>query len=159
MDREIMFAVDIAADPKAVYEAVSTEEGLKSFWTPNSTATTEEGSVARFEFGEGAIKMRIDRLDPGAEVRWTCVGDFPFWNDTVVAWRMAPNPDGPGTRLTFSHTGWPEDQPEHAYASVSYTWGQIVADCTTCSSPAVRIRTCAELSSPAGTSSTRGTGG
>lgn len=60
-------------------------------------------------------------------MRWTYVGDFPYWKDTMVAWRMEPNPEGPGTRLTFSHTGWPEDQPEHAYASVSYTWGQIVA--------------------------------
>ena len=39
---------------------------------------------------------------------------------------MGPNPDGPGTRLTFSHTGWPSDQPEHDYGSVSFTWGQIV---------------------------------
>jgi len=71
--------------------------------------------------------MRIDRIDPGAEVRWTCVGDFPFWEATIVHWRMQPNPDGPGTRLIFSHTGWPEGTPEHSYASVSYTWGQIVA--------------------------------
>lgn len=128
MGREIMFAVDIDTEPKAVSDAVSTEAGLKSFWTPDVDAKPEEGSVARFGFGEDQnLRMRVDRIDPGTEVRWTCVGDFPFWENTVVAWRMQPNPDGPGTRLTFSHTGWPEDQPEHAYASVSYTWGQIVA--------------------------------
>jgi uncharacterized protein YndB with AHSA1/START domain len=128
MGREIMFAVDIDAEPKAVYDAVSTEEGLMSFWTPAVDAQPNEGSVARFGFGEGQnLRMRIDRLEPGSEVRWTSIGDFPFWEGTVVDWRMQPNPDGPGTRLTFSHTGWPEEQPEHAYASVSYTWGQIVA--------------------------------
>lgn len=128
MGREIMFAVDIDAEPKAVSEAISTEEGLKSFWTPDVDAKPEEGSVSRFGFGEHQnLRMRVDRIEPDTEVRWTCVGDFPFWEGTVVAWRMQPNPDGPGTRLIFSHTGWPEDQPEHAYGSVSYTWGQIVA--------------------------------
>jgi len=129
MGREIMFAVDVDADPKVVFEAVSTEAGLKSFWTPNVSAEPEVGSIARFGF-EGApvaLRMRVDRLDPATEVAWTCVGDFPHWEGTQVRWRMSPNPEGLGTRLTFSHTGWPPDQPEHEYASVSYTWGQVVA--------------------------------
>lgn len=50
-----------------------------------------------------------------------------FWAGTQVEWTLDPNPEGPGTRLTFSHTGWPADQPAYEYASVSYTWGQIVA--------------------------------
>lgn len=129
MGREIMFAVDVDAEPKVVYDTIATEEGLKSFWTPDVNAAPEVGTVARFGFEEAPmdIRMRIDRLQPGAEVTWTCVGDFPYWTDTTVSWRMQQNPDGPGTRLTFSHTGWPEDQPEHEYASVSFTWGQIVA--------------------------------
>lgn len=129
MGREIMFAVDIDAEPKAVSEAIATEEGLESFWTPDVDAEPQVGSVARFGFAKAPmdIRMRIDRIEPGSEVRWTCVGDFPYWNNTVVSWRMQPNPEGPGTRLLFSHTGWPQDQPEYEYASVSYTWGQIVA--------------------------------
>jgi uncharacterized protein YndB with AHSA1/START domain len=129
MGREIMFTVDIKAEPNAVADAIATQEGLRSFWTPDADANPEVGSVARFGFQEAPmdLRMRIDAIEPGREVRWTCVGDFPYWRDTVVAWRMEPNPEGPGTRLTFSHTGWPEDQPEHEYASVSYTWGQIVA--------------------------------
>ena len=128
MDREILLAVDIDAEPKAVSEAVSTEEGLRSFFTPDVDAKPEEGSIARFGFGDKEdLRMRIDRIEPGTEVRWMCVGDFPFWEGTVVDWRVQPNPEGPGTRLTVSHKGWPADLPEHAYASVSYTWGQIVA--------------------------------
>jgi uncharacterized protein YndB with AHSA1/START domain len=129
MGREMMFAVDVGADPAAVFDAVSTQDGLRSFWTPDADAEPEVGSIARFGF-EGApvnLKMRIDRLEPGSEVAWTCMGDFPHWGGTEVRWRMAPNPDGPGTRVTFSHTGWPADQPEHDYASVSYTWAQVVA--------------------------------
>lgn len=129
MGREIMFVVDIDADPKAVFDAVSTQDGLKSFWTPDVDAVSEVGSVARFGFEKAPmpIRMRIDRLEPGSEVAWTCIGDFPYWTDTKVRWRMAPNPQGPGTRMTFSHTGWPSDQPEYEYASTSFTWGQIVA--------------------------------
>jgi uncharacterized protein YndB with AHSA1/START domain len=129
MGREIMFAVDIDAEPKAVFDAVSTEDGLRSFWTPDVDARSEVGSIARFGFEKAPmdLRMRIDRLEPGSEVGWTCVGDFPYWDGTKVRWSLAPNPEGPGTRVTFSHTGWPADQPEYEYASVSYTWGQIVA--------------------------------
>lgn len=70
--------------------------------------------------------MRIDVLEPGREVAWTCLGDFPYWADTSIRWRFGPNPEGPGTRLVFSHTGWPADQPDYEYATVSFTWAQII---------------------------------
>lgn len=129
MGKEMMFAVDIDAEPEAVYQAIVTEEGLRSFWTPSVEASPEVGTEARFRFQEAPIplRMRVDRLEPGAEVRWTCVGDFPYWAGTEIVWRMERNPSGTGTRMTFSHTGWPDDQPEYEYATVNYTWGQIVA--------------------------------
>ena len=128
MGREMMFAVDIDAEPAAVFEALATEAGLESFWTSNCDAVPEVGSVARFGFGKAPmdLRMRIDALEPDREVVWTCVGDFPYWADTTIRWRLEPNPEGPGTRLVLSHTGWPADQPEYEYATVSFTWARIV---------------------------------
>jgi hypothetical protein len=51
MGREIMFAVDVDAEPSAVYEAVSTRNGLRSFWTPDADAEPTVGSEARFGTG------------------------------------------------------------------------------------------------------------
>ncbi|HEX6208351.1 MAG TPA: hypothetical protein VF058_08345, partial [Actinomycetota bacterium] len=66
MGREMMFAVDIEAEPAAVFEALSTEPGLESFWTSNCDARPEVGSVARFGFGKAPmdLRMRIDVLEP-----------------------------------------------------------------------------------------------
>ena len=129
MGREMLHAVDVNAVREAVYEAISTHEGLTSFWTPDVDAEPAVGSVARFGFEKAPmdLRMRIDALEPGRSVVWTCLGDFPYWNDTHVEWRIEPSPEGAGTRVTFGHTGWPEDQPEAEYALVNFTWGQIVA--------------------------------
>lgn len=129
MGREMLHAVDVDAEPAAVYEAITTREGLTSFWTPDVEAEQKVGSVARFGFETSPmdLRMRIDELEPGRSVVWTCVGDFPYWTDTRVEWRIGPSLEGAGTQITFGHTGWPDDHPENQYARVNYTWGQIVA--------------------------------
>jgi hypothetical protein len=69
--------------------------------------------------------MRIDALDPGRLVRWSCLGDFPFWAGTAVSWELSAAASD-GTSVLFRHDGWPEDYPELQYAQVSYTWARIV---------------------------------
>jgi hypothetical protein len=46
----------IAAPAKTVYDAVTTSEGLSGWWTPNSKATGQLGSIASFPFGPDYTK-------------------------------------------------------------------------------------------------------
>jgi uncharacterized protein YndB with AHSA1/START domain len=126
MPADIMHAVEIEASPEAVYEAVSTQKGLASFWTSDTDADPDVGSEARFGFPQSPVdqKMRVDALEPATRVVWTALGDFPHWEGTAVSWEMEPS-DG-GTKFLFRHGGWSDEYPDTDWASVNWVWGQVV---------------------------------
>jgi uncharacterized protein YndB with AHSA1/START domain len=104
--------VDLAAPPAAVYAALSTQAGLRGWWTLTCDVDEAEGGSATFRFGPHRKTMRIERLDPEREVRWRCVDahiavpGMPAdeWVGTSIAYRLAP--DGPQrTRLDVEHVG------------------------------------------------------
>jgi uncharacterized protein YndB with AHSA1/START domain len=127
MGRDILLGVEAHADAPTIVGALTTKEGLSSFWTPDSIAEPSVGSEARFGF-KGApvpLRMRVDRIEPN-EVAWTCHGDFPFWEGTTVTWSLSPEEDHGGTRVFFRHVGFPDEQPEWEFASVAFTWAGIL---------------------------------
>jgi hypothetical protein len=65
-------------------------KGLASFWTSQSEAKPSVGSGAVFRFAGAPVdlKMRIDGLEPGKRVAWSCQGDFPHWAGTTVSWEQ-----------------------------------------------------------------------
>src|SRR5690606_18703433 len=55
----------IEAPAETVYEALTTQKGLRAWWTPDTTAKPEPGSIARFAFGPDYFKeMKIEKLNP-----------------------------------------------------------------------------------------------
>jgi uncharacterized protein YndB with AHSA1/START domain len=129
MAREILHAVDVESDARSIYRAISTRDGLASFWTGDVDADSSVGSVARFGFPDAPVdlKMRIESLERDSRVAWRCLGEFPYWKDTRVEWELLPSPAGHGTQLLFRHVGWAEDYPEIEYARVNWVWGQVVS--------------------------------
>jgi uncharacterized protein YndB with AHSA1/START domain len=123
---DILHAVEIEASPEAVFEAVSTQKGLASFWTSDCDAEPEVGSEARFGFPAAPVdqRVRIEALEPGRRVAWTALGDFPNWEGTTLYWEMEPAQAG--TSFLFRHGGWSDDYPEREWASVNWVWGQVV---------------------------------
>lgn len=128
MSQKMLHIVDVQADAADIYRAISTAEGLRSFWTADADAEPTVGSNARFGFPQAPVdlRMEITTLEPGARVTWQCLGDFPFWAGTTIDWSIGPNPNGPGSLVTFRHDGWPDDYPESEYGLVNFVWGQIV---------------------------------
>lgn len=101
-------SIDIHADPSRVFQAITTTEGERAWWTTDCEVGNKEGEAAvfRFEGKKMEVRFRIDRLDTNRTVEWTCVGhqNNPDWQDTRVAFRLSHS--GQGTRLEFEHTGW-----------------------------------------------------
>jgi uncharacterized protein YndB with AHSA1/START domain len=126
MAADILHAVEIEASPEKVYEAVSTGEGLASFWTSDCDAEPEVGSVARFGFPQAPVdqKMRIEALEPGQRVAWSAEGDFPSWEGTAISWELVASDNG--TNLLFRHGGWSDGYAERDWAGVNWVWGQVV---------------------------------
>ena len=127
MGREILLGVEAHAGAPTILDAVTTKEGLSSFWTSDSIAEPVVGTEARFGFQDAPVplRMRVDRIEPN-EVTWTCLGDFPFWEGTTVTWSLSPEEEHGGTRVLFRHVGFADEQPEWEFASIAFTWGGIL---------------------------------
>lgn len=122
----LMHMVTIKADPKTIYEAISTQRGLASFWTADTHAEQKKGSIARFGFGGPVLEMKVEDLEPGKRVRWSTQRGFDAWNGTTVTWDINPGKDG-GAEVWFNHDGWPAALPPKDTASVNFTWAGVVA--------------------------------
>lgn len=123
---EVQHATTTSAAPKQVIAAVSTEAGLRAFWTDQAEAKPEVGSVAVFRFGPtGAdeFRMRIDSIDADREVTWTCVGGPPEWLESTIRWIAGSLPDGQ-TMVRFEQKGLPADYDP---APVSFVWAMVLA--------------------------------
>jgi uncharacterized protein YndB with AHSA1/START domain len=108
-----------------VYRAVATQEGLRGWWTADSSAEPRVGSVARFGFGRAGagFEMRIDVLEPGRHVEWSCLGHDDEWRGTRLVWTLEPAVGG-STRLRFVHGGW--RAPDGWFGVCNSTWGELM---------------------------------
>jgi hypothetical protein len=93
----------IAAPQERVYGALTTKEGLSGWWTPETEATPEVGSMARFAF---------------SMVKWRCQKGHEEWIDTTISFELQPHQKG--TTLFFHHDGWKDHTP--VFAVCSYDW-------------------------------------
>jgi uncharacterized protein YndB with AHSA1/START domain len=92
--------------PAAVYDALATLDGLRGWWTEDTTGSSDLGGVILFRFGPGDIEMKVVELVPNELVRWEVVGGPAEWIGTLVDFRIAQ--DGDYTIVLFGHTGWAE---------------------------------------------------
>ncbi len=98
----------------AVYDALTTEAGLRGWWTLNCEVGKRVGAESVFRFGKTYKRMQIEVLEPGREVRWRCVGHHHHapgelsrtdeWVDTMLAFQLTTQTPG-RTLLDFEHAG------------------------------------------------------
>lgn len=122
---DMLHRITIGASPESVFDAITTVEGLRTWWAEDSAAEPRVGSEAVFRFvgGQVVFRMRIDSLDRPNKVRWTCVGDREEWIGTELDWDLEPDGEG-GTRLRFRHRGWRSTEGE--YPTCNTTWGHLM---------------------------------
>ncbi len=122
---DILHRITIDAAPDRVFDALTVSEGLQSWWTQDSNATLEIGSVAVFKFIQGTIvfRMRVEELVSGKRVAWLCQGDPQEWEGTQLTWELESTESG-GTDLRFAHKGWASTEGE--YPRCNTTWGHLM---------------------------------
>lgn len=104
---DILHRVGVAgAAPEAVYEALTTIDGLAGWWTDDTEGDERVGGVIRFRFPAGGFDMEVVELVPGRRVRWRVVDGPAEWVGTTVTWDLAL--DGEHTIVRFAHEGWAE---------------------------------------------------
>ncbi|MER7771878.1 SRPBCC domain-containing protein [Kitasatospora sp. NPDC096140] len=122
---EIALQFDIAAPREVVLAALTTHDGLTSWWT---TAADREEDVLLFDFPEvpEPFRLRVERADQ-ERVVWTNAGAFPpHWAGTWISWDLAEQPGAPDrTRLLFRHGGW-QPGSEEGVPAVAGTWAELL---------------------------------
>jgi len=116
---DILHKIEIKAPRAWVYEALSTQDGLAHWWTKDTKAEPTVGSTAQFTFnGKFVQKMRVDDLQSGKRVAWTCVAGAEEWNGTTITFDLSE--ENGETVLRFGHRGWREASDFLAHCS--YRW-------------------------------------
>lgn len=109
----------IKAPVEKVYEAVTTQKGLAAWWTPETIAKPEVGSISRFAFGDGYFKeMKVEELKPYSRVKWRCIKGYEDWIDTTITFDLEPH--AKGAILFFHHDGWKDYS--NGFDSCSFDW-------------------------------------
>lgn len=121
---EMLHEIKIAAQPKTVFDALTTTEGLRGWWTRDAEAKPEVGSetFAGFDDRKTVFRLRCEELEPESRVHWRCVGEDKAWEGTHLIWLLTP--EGNGTRLRFTHGGWRGKDDD--YAICNSTWGALM---------------------------------
>lgn len=126
MARSIVLAVETKADPTAVHRALSTAEGLASFWTPSVDGSPDIGETLRFGFEAAPVDLEMEVVSDEAPTRiqWRCAGPWPNWGGTTVGWTLQPAE--PGSLIVFRHDGWGDEVSDPEFGSVVYTWALVL---------------------------------
>ncbi len=125
-DYHIQMQFDIAADRDLVHRALTTTDGIASWWTVRTEGPDRRGDgELRVSFPDvpQPFEFQVSRSDLD-RVEWVTGGFPPWWAGTSIRWDLSPNPDGPGTRLLFSHRDYDPDNP--VIPIVTPAWAQII---------------------------------
>ena len=127
MSTDLIHRIEIAAPAEKIYRALTTEEGIKAWWTSDVKMEAHAGGKAVFGFFKHStiFQMRIEQLTPPALVRWTCVENTtsPDWIGTTQEFILEPQPAGE-VLLKFCHGGW-KSGGDHCY-HCNTTWGHLL---------------------------------
>jgi len=104
---DILHKVGIkSSSPEAVYQALTTLEGLSGWWTTSTYGRGDAGGVLQFRFGAGGFDMKVLVTDPASEVLWRVIDGPEEWIGTVISWNLRQ--EGDWTIVLFKHIGWKE---------------------------------------------------
>ena len=116
---EIIHRVGITGSASAVYEALTTDEGLSRWWTTDTSGAGAEGSIIQFRFGGGGPDFEVIELQTDLLVRWKHYGEMPdAWIGTEVSFLLQN--EGSQTYVRFAHANWKESSDFMAHCSTKW---------------------------------------
>jgi hypothetical protein len=122
-DYHILMQFDIDADRQALRRALTSEGGIRSWWSTRTEGPRDGQLSVSFPnvpqpFVFSVAEDGVDRIE------WVTGAFPPWWAGTTIRFDLADNPDGPGTRLLFSHRDYDPDNP--VIPIVTPAWAQIL---------------------------------
>jgi uncharacterized protein YndB with AHSA1/START domain len=122
---DIMHFIKIKAAPERVYQAISTSEGIRKWWTRDADLDGAVGGTGEFRFlnyGPGFVtRVRIDELTRPTRAVWSVLESFrQEWGGTTISFDLSA--DGSGTILLFAHRGFVEADDRYAQTTTGWAY-------------------------------------
>jgi uncharacterized protein YndB with AHSA1/START domain len=113
----------IKAPARAVYEALTTGEGLAKVWTKDLKVKPEIGFVNEFGFGDEPVtKMKIVELVQDQKIVWECIASDHEWIGTGISFEIESREKV--TAVVLKHYNWRELTEFYQYCS--YNWAMFL---------------------------------
>jgi len=139
----IYHQVWINAPLATVYQAISTLEGIVSWWGPHKSTKTDTGLVVEHDPGpaHGVVRFKVLDTVQDKRVEWEFISTHPntspasAWTGTHVIWEISQRDNvvalsgfgKDGDRiaiLDFRHSGW--DQNSEYLGFCSFAWAMVL---------------------------------
>ena len=98
---DILHRVGIAAEPMRVFEALTTVDGIRNWWSSDTHGDASEGGAFQFR----SNRLQVVHADPSL-VAWRYSGPAEEWVPTEITFRLEWR-DGQ-TVVLFKQAGWRE---------------------------------------------------
>ena len=120
----IMHLLKIHAPAARIYQALTTSEDIRNWWTRDADLENVWGGIGDFRFdytGKTVVtKVRVTQLVPSVRVSWTVSDSYrPEWVETSITFDLRE--EAGGTVIHFTHCGFP--LANEAYALCTTGWG------------------------------------
>jgi len=116
---DILLAFPIKAPPLVVFDAMTSPDGLNSWWTLDALGEATLGASYALGFGLATPwRALVTRCERPFFFEWTMLASDADWVDTRVGIQLSETAFG--TQVEFYHRGWRTDN-EHFRGS-SYCW-------------------------------------
>ena len=134
--------VAIAAPVARVYAAISTAEGIGTWWDRQTATETPQGLVLEHNPGpeHGAVKLRVVESIPDKRVEWECISTHPAtspasaWTGTRFVFELSERASpaarflcpgqSPATTVDFRQVGY-DERSEFAGFN-NFAWGMVM---------------------------------
>lgn len=115
----ISHRVGIKASAEDVYHALTTNEGIMTWWTNDVSGAGDVGAIIKFRFNGGGPDFKVTELVKNNLVRWQHSGDMPqAWQATEICFEIQPQAEQ--TFVNFSHSNWQESSDFMAHCSTKW---------------------------------------
>ncbi len=116
--------IEISASPETVYSAISTRQGIKSWFTPKVEGSGAVNSEWKLFFkDQPEFHWRISASDTNKRIVWDCLKGPGNSVGTSVIFDILPRKNEK-TLLIISHLNWPDN--DQKLRKCNTLWGIII---------------------------------
>lgn len=108
---EIKQSLSVKASAETVYKAMSTDKGIKGWWSKTSLIGEKEGELTLLKFDKNQdgnitdMSFKTETLEPNKKVVWECIGNKnPAWIGTKIITEITESNNG--CEVVFSHSNF-----------------------------------------------------